>query len=366
MKKHKNANNYIPKCAKIVLLVALLSYVVLFIGRRNVAFSEWVSSGVGYYVRMALAKITSVVPFSLAEILLVLSPVIVVSVIVIAAKKSGRKNRIRFLSGVLAAISLFYTGYVFTLGIGYNRTRLENRLEIESVEITKENLYSTALILKAECEALLDEINFNEGGSSVSDIDFKEMSNQALIGYDRLDADFETLEIKSFYSVAKPVRFSRVMTWLDLLGVYTYFTGESNVNVHYPDYTTPFTVAHEMAHQRGISRENEANFVAFLVCARADSVYVRYSAYMNMLEYVGSALYKTDKELYRELVSSYDNRIKGEMNAYRDFYQANKNELLGKISDTVNDNYLKAQGTEGVVSYGLVVRLCVAYYESAK
>jgi len=83
---------------------------------------------------------------------------------------------------------------------------------------------------------------------------------------------------------------------------------------------------------------------------------------LNMLEYVASALYKTDKKLYRELVLSYDSRIKGEINALNEFYHANRNETLGKLSDTVNDNYLKAQGTEGVVSYGLVVKLCVAYY----
>lgn len=362
----KSANNYIPKIAKILFFFAALSFVVQFIGRRNSAFAEWVSSNIGYYLRMALAKVSSLFSFSFAEILIASSPIIVISVIVIAAKRADRKSRIRFLSGFLAFLSLFYTGYVYTLGIGYNRTRLEQRLSLESVEISGENLYSTALILKGECESLIDKIEFSESGSSVSDIDFTEISNEALKGYEALGYDFPTLDIKTFDSVAKPVHFSKVMTWLDLLGVYTYFTGEANVNVHYPDYTTPFTVAHEMAHQRGISREDEANFVAFLVCERADNVYVKYSAYFNMLEYVSSALYRTDKELYKKLVSEYDSRMKGEINAYREFYLENRNETLGKISDTVNDNYLKAQGTEGVISYGLVVRLCVAYYENGK
>ena len=360
----KNANNYMSNIAKVLLLIAALSFFVLFIARRNSEFAEWVSANIGYYVRMALAKMSSVVPFSIGEVLICLSPVIIIAVIIVGARKSDGKSRIRFLSGVLAVLSLFYTGYVYTLGVGYNRMRIQERLNIESVEITGENLYSTALLLKEECEALLDEIDFSESGSSVSDIDFSDMSDEALIGYEALEKDFPTLDIKSFDSAAKPVHFSKVMTWLDLLGVYTYFTGESNVNVHYPDYTIPHTVAHEMAHQRGIAREDEANFVAFLVCARADSAYVRYSGYLNMLEYVASALYKTDKKLYRELVLSYDSRIKGEINALNEFYHANRNETLGKLSDTVNDNYLKAQGTEGVVSYGLVVKLCVAYYSN--
>ena len=123
---------------------------------------------------------------------------------------------------------------------------------------------------------------------------------------------------------------------LEILGIYSYFTGESNINVHYPDYGIPFTVAHELAHQRGISRENEANFIAFLVCIRSDSEFVRYSGYINMFEYLASALGSTDREMLRAV--------------YSDFF---------------NDNYLKAQGTEGIISYGLVVTLAVAYYRNA-
>lgn len=358
----KNAKRSIPKCAKLLLLTAVLSYVVLFVGRRNSAFAEWVSNGFGYYVRFAFARFSSLIPFSLGECLIVLSPIIVIGVIVFAARRSRRVGRIRFLACFLAVLSLLYTSYVYTLGISYNRMPLGESLSLDSVEVNAENLYSAALLLKEECESLLDEISFDESGSSISDISFEKMSREALLGYERLDTDYPLLNIKTFDSVAKPVRLSKAMTKLDLLGVYTFFTGEANVNVHYPDYTTPFTVAHEMAHQRGIAREDEANFTAFLVSVRADSAYVRYSGYMNMLEYVSSALYKTDKALYRELVSGYDGRLKGEINAMREFYLANKNETLGKISDTVNDNYLKAQGTEGVVSYGLVVRLCVSYY----
>jgi hypothetical protein len=152
------------------------------------------------------------------------------------------------------------------------------------------------------------------------------------------------------------------MTYLEILGIYTFFTGESNVNVHYPDYTLPMTVAHEFAHQRGISRENEANFIAFLVCIRADDPYVRYSGYVNMFEYVASALAKTNKQLLLDVYEATDSRMYGEMRACTDFYYANRLELIGNISNFFNDNYLKSQGTEGVVSYGMVVELCVAYY----
>ena len=51
--------------------------------------------------------------------------------------------------------------------------------------------------------------------------------------------------------------------------------------------------------KRGISREDEANFIAFLVCEASEDPYVRYAGYMNLLQYVMNALYKTDPALYK-------------------------------------------------------------------
>lgn len=352
----------IPLFSKIFLSLAVISLIIFEIAKRNVDFAEWMTSNPGYFIRRALAFVSNVIPFSLGEILVVLSPLIVISVIITAAKKKGARARVRFLAGFLAIVSLFYTSYVFMLGVGYQRTKLNSRLGIPVAEITEQTLTDTMLALKAECEALLDEISFEDGGSSVSDISFDETCDEILLGYERLEGDYPELDIKTFDSRAKQVYLSKGLTAFEISGVYTFFTGESNVNVYYPEYGIPFTMAHELAHQRGIARENEANFVAFLACIRADSAYVRYSAYMNMFEYVSSALSRTNKEKFREVYSSVDGRMKGEISAFNDFYYAHKNELMSKISDFLNDNYLKASGTEGIISYGLVVELCVAYY----
>lgn len=363
-KIRKNRKPFIPTFAKILLSFALVSFAILFVARKNTAFAEWMTVNVGYYVRLALAFLSNRIPFSLGEVLVVFAPIIVIAILIVAAKRKGICSKIRFLSGFLAILSIFYSMYVFTLGVGYQRTKLASRLDIAAVDVNKESLVNALVILKDECELLLDEINYSDTGSSVSDLSFDEICDDILEGYKRLESDYPKLNIKTFDSQAKQVHFSSVMTAFEISGVYTFFTGESNVNVHYPDYGMPFTMAHELAHQRGIARENEANFVAFLACIRADSAYVRYSAYMNMFEYVASALSRADKELFKEIYSTVDARIKNEISAFNKFYQEHKNELMSKISDFMNDNYLKASGTEGIISYGLVVELCVAYYSN--
>ena len=364
MKKNKKIRKkpFVPLFAKILLSIAFVSFAILFIAARNEAFAEWMTSNVGFYVRRAFAFLSTPIPFSLGEMLIVLAPIIIILIIVLAAKRKGARAKIRFLSGLLAILSLFYSSYVFTLGVGYQRTGVASRLDIPSVEINKDSLSNTLVILKEECEKLLDDVEFSESGSSVSDMSFDEIGDDILAGYERLERDYPELNIKTFASKAKQVYLSKVMTSFEISGVYTFFTGEANVNVYYPDYGMPFTMAHELAHQRGIAREDEANFIAFLACIRAESVYIRYSAYMNMFEYVASALSKTDKNAFKEIYAGADPRIKGEISAFNKFYDEHKNELMSKISDFMNDNYLKASGTEGIISYGLVVKLCVAYY----
>jgi hypothetical protein len=151
------------------------------------------------------------------------------------------------------------------------------------------------------------------------------------------------------------------MSYAHIAGIYSFFTGESNINVSLPDYTIPYTAAHELAHQRGVAREDEANMIAFLVCIRSDDPYIQYSAYVNMYEYVANALRKADRDLYYEVRGMLKTEVRYEMIAYSNYFDQYRDSVASEISGTVNDLYLKGNGTEGTKSYGLVVDLAVAY-----
>jgi hypothetical protein len=363
MKKRKNVNKSVRNYHLIAFGIGLLTFLIQRIARNNKYFAEWISLKIGTPIRMIMAKLFVWFRASFAELIIIVSPLIIFLVIFFAAKQKGAKARVRYMAGILAVVCIFYSIYAFTLGIGYHRLTISEKMKLTDVEVTRENLYSTLLRLESECTDLIDKIEFDSNGSSIMPGEFEDVSKAISDAYYKLDEDYPELMLKPFDSVAKPVKISKVMSMFEILGIYTFFTGESCVNVHYPDYTVPFTIAHELAHQRGISRENEANFIAFLVCIRSDDAYTRYSGYLNMYEYIASALAKTDKELLKEAYASLDDRIYGEMVAYSKFYNENKNELTANISNFFNDNYLKAQGTAGVLSYGLVVELCVSYFE---
>ena len=82
-----------------------------------------------------------------------------------------------------------------------------------------------------------------------------------------------------------------------------------------------------------------------------------------MYEYLASALYRADTDLYNDARSRLSSVALSDMRASNAVYQKHKDSILGKINDRLNDAYLKANGTDGVVTYGYVVRLAVSYYQ---
>ena len=112
----------------ILILVGIIAFVIRQIARRSARFAELITNSLGYVFRVIGAKISSLLPFSIAELLIIASPIGLVIIILIASKKVGKAARLRFLASFLAGVTVFYTVYVFTLGIGYHRTSLASRM----------------------------------------------------------------------------------------------------------------------------------------------------------------------------------------------------------------------------------------------
>ena len=261
---------------------------------------------------------------------------------------------------MLSVLSLFFSLFVFSFGMGYHTSSLDKKLDLDKKTVSAKELAATAEWLIENVNAGIDNIEFADKSSSIFPHSIREMNLILLDSYDKLDDEYEFLP--SLHSFVKPVMLSEPMTYTHISGVYTYFTGEANVNTNCPDYSMPYTAAHELAHQRGIAREDEANFIAFLVCTASDDSYIKYCGYMNLLEYVLNALYSADKDLWEATYKKLDNRAIYEMIAYNNFYEPYRDNVIGEVSGAINDAYLQANGTEGSVSYGLVVDLAVTYF----
>ena len=117
-----------------------------------------------------------------------------------------------------------------------------------------------------------------------------------------------------------------------------------------------------MAHQRGIAREDEANFVSFLVCISSDDPYIRYSGYLDMFREVRNKLADADKTLYKKLISEMSAETMGEVVSFGNFFDKYRENVAATVSNKVNDTYITSHGQEaGIKSYGLVADLLCAY-----
>lgn len=362
-------NNWIrlnvPLWARILYIFTLCSVVVYVIAVNDVDFADFINEYPAAYFRAVYSKMTGVFPFSVAELVIYFLPVIL-GMLIYRVIKLSRENKdreiTRMFAGTFAVLSIFFSFFVFTHGTGYRGSTLEDRLGLERNKVSARQLYRTAEYILNEMNEEAEKIKFDEDGFSVMPYNFAEMSYKLNEAYARVCEDYTF--ILSYTSNVKPVLASKIMSYAHVLGVYTYYTGEANVNIDFPDYTTPFTAAHEMSHQRGFSREDEANFMAYLVCINSDDGYIRYSGYRNMFEYIMNALYSADKEMYREIYLRQNKNIQAELKAYREFFKQYENNVVADVSNKVNDAYISMNGqSAGIRSYGLVVDLMVAYFE---
>src|SRR5215204_951704 len=163
------------------------------------------------------------------------------------------------------------------------------------------------------------------------------------------------------FAPPKPVYSSEVLTRLGISGIYFPFTAEPNYNADMPDFQLPFSIAHEMAHQRGVARESEANFVAYVVCVNSRDPFVRYSGFRNGLG-VLSELYRVEPEKARELAKQLGTGYREDSRRAALFW-AKASGAAGTLSHRVNDLYLRANRVKaGAADYSNSTTLIIAYH----
>ncbi len=364
--KKADASLKLPLISKILFIIFGVSAICLAVCFLSRDFADFFERYIASVPRALMAWLTGWIPFSLVEFfVIILVPAAVIIIVKICRRASGSWHDVGVAClAILSVLSFFFTSYVFSLGAGYRGSGLDEKLGIERRDVSAAELKETALILVAEMEKDFEEVTYGADHFSIMPYNVAKMNTALNDAYAKACKQYEF--IQPLRSRVKQVMLSEPWTYTHITGVYSYFTGEANININMPDYTIPYTAAHELAHQRGIAREDEANFVAYLVCRDADDAYLRYSGAVNMFEYVASALASADSDAYREVWNQVPQKIRKELVAYSSFFSKYRKSVVATVSEKVNDTYLKINGTAGTKSYGMVVDLCVAYYIEAE
>jgi len=352
----------VPFAVRIIFIITLVCIVINIAAVLSDSFADFFSRYVGMIFRGILSYITVIIPFSVAEALLIMIPVIFVFLIVHTFRISDNRVRSnRFMFSVMSVIPLLYSLMILGFGTGYYGSTIDEKMELDRAEVSAAELYETAIILRNEVNTIADEIDFANYSFSVSPYSVRETGDAVLRAYDKIYDKYTF--ISPLYSKVKPVILSEPMTYTHIAGVYSFFTGEANVNTNFPDYTIPFTVAHELAHQRGIAREDEANFVAFMLLYENGDNYMRYSALTELFSYLSDALYSASPELFSQVLLDTDPRTIDEMIAFEEFFTPYADSVASDVMGAVNDTSIKLRGdADGAKSYNMMVELAAAYF----
>lgn len=357
-----------------LILLLPISGLITLIVKNNTDIAEYVFARGIYRVYAALwGSITSILPFSIMELLIIVLPVVAVVFIIrwIAGIKKHKEERIlRFGNGIvnvicLASVIVFW--FTCFCGANYYRYTIGDIMGLEVRDSSVEELNELCLWLAQEASGLRAELeNTDENGVFKSTYaSFKDMTEDARTAYDKLAESYEQFDYRNFR--AKPVLFSHFMSYTEIVGVYCVFTMEANINVDVPDYSIPDTMLHEMAHTYGFMREDEANFISFMAGINSDSPEFRYSAYTHALILAGNKLAARDADLYNELWKHYDKGMIADFANNSKYWKQFEDTVIKEVSDTVNDTYLKVNNqTDGVASYGRMVDLLLAWYRTMK
>ena len=314
----------------------------------------------------ALGRLCALTSLSVMELLYVLAGaaalVYVVGSVIAVVKASGRRGQ-RAYGALLLAADVCLTVYaLFCLmwGVNYWTDSFQDRSGITAQPVAAEDLEAVTAYFAQQLADTADSVPRDENG--VYAVPKEQILAESRLVYGGVTELFPFLDFRD--TGVKAVGCSRFMSIMGFTGVYFACIGESNVNVDSPACLLPSTVAHELAHQRGIAWEQECNFLGVLASVTSGMPDYVYSGWLLGFIHLGNALYETDPEAYWAIRNTLPETVSADLrdnNAYWDQFRDN---VVEKVSDTVYDAALKSYGdANGMKSYSMVVELLVAYYK---
>ena len=243
-------------------------------------------------------------------------------------------------------------------GVNYYADGFQEKSGIYAQPVTVEELERVATYFAENVGELADQVERDENG--VFAVDRDDIFAESTAVYENISQEFPFLARED--RVPKKMFFSRLFSAMNFTGFYSPYTGESNLNVDSPACLLPATIAHELAHQRGIASEQECNFLAIAASTSSDSPVYQYSGYLMGYIHLGNALYRADRDRWEQVYALLPEEVVADLryhSAYWDQFEG----LTAQVSQQIYDTTLRSYGqTDGIQSYGTVVDLLVAYY----
>ncbi|UAY51341.1 DUF3810 domain-containing protein [Ferruginibacter albus] len=350
------------KKSLIILGLIVLSLFVHF--AFNNSFFVETAYSTGFYPHLArlLRFFFGWLPFSIGDILYGVIAVCLVVKVVKAVIKIFKKemNWAWMKCGaykMVVWILFIYIIFNVLWGINYNRLGIAYQLGLDTKRYTAKDLAAVDSLL-------LQKVNENKSTLiqiHQTEINKKEIFKRSDEAYKNAAIQFPFLTYQT--NAVKSSLWGWLGNYLGFMGYYDPFTGEAQVNTTVPYFLQPYTTCHEMAHQVGYAREDEANFVGYLAAAASSDTLFHYSVYLDLFLTTNRNLYIVDSVAAKSFAKQLSPAVKEDIKQWRTFAEAHQNPVE-PIIRWMYGKYLQSnKQPAGNLTYDEVTGLLVAYYK---
>jgi hypothetical protein len=294
------------------------------------------------------------IPFSIGDVLYILLGIFIVyTIIKLFKKKERNKAIIKFLF----VINVLYFCYQVFWGMLYFQTPILYKLSSQKEpDINKAKILALKYLEK--CKASRTMVKEDKNGvfiiSDLTSLQLEILQRQkAIPGY------ISSKKVSSVNSF-KPSIFKNVMSFTGILGYYNPFTAEAQYNPQPPATTIPFTSAHESSHQLGFAREQEANFIGYLIGINSSNSDLRYSTEYFTLKSLLRFIIEEDPAFVKSVQKNYSAGMKRDQ-AFEKSFVLKHQSWLDDFFGFTNNLFLKSNQQEGSVTYSYFIDLLLNY-----
>ena len=346
--------------AKWMVLIAACVAIKIF-SFFPASVERYYSTGIYPWVSRLLRFLLGWIPFSVGDLFYAFFFIwVAVKVFALGKRLLGRRISRPYLKYMARRLLLFslvlYIVFNLLWGLNYDRQGIAEQLQLEVKPYDTRQLAEVLGAVAAKLNELHGDPTQQRNQLRKKSILFQ----QSVDAYRALEAADSPFAYRS--PSIKASLFSYLGNYIGFTGYYNPFSGEAQVNTTVPVFIRPFTTCHEIGHQLGYAKENEANFSGYLAAKSSPNPSFRYSAYFDLYIYAATELYYRDSTRLLPIRDSLQPAVRRDFSDLRLFLAKYENPVEPFIR-RLYGRYLRAnKQPQGINTYDEVTAWLVAYY----
>jgi hypothetical protein len=346
---------------RLLILLLVISVLIKIFSLNPARVEKYYTLGFYPVISKILRTFFGWIPFSVGDLLYAAASIFLImkalKILRLLTKRqlkeylswSHVRKYLKMALGIYLVFNLFW-------GLNYDRQGIAEQFALKAQHYTADDLYELTFTLQ-------QRLNFY--AAKADSLKRLSLNNNKILFKEGIAAYSNAAKHYPFLTYAQPSIKPSMLTFLGryfgFTGYYNPFTGEAQLKTDVPVFTKPFIVCHEIGHQLGYAKENEANFSSYLAGRVSDNIEFRYSVYYDMYGYAMSDLFVYNRACFIELKASEHPQVKRDNRTYREYLKKSRN-AVEPVMSLAYDRYLKMNNQpRGKEAYNEVVGWLMAY-----